>query len=274
MASYSQLVQLWSSSLPWWDAALRHSPTRLSWFRAVRIFFVTNLARYAPGGVWQFAGLAAMSTEAGASPVAATRGGAAPATGAAGDRLRPDPERRAPLPRGVDRQLDTVSQLVLGVLLTAALIVALAEDPARRAPLGRTDHEAAGATPGAAAARVRAVRRTGGAGVGRVRVGVLVVRRLALRRRRATPLAGRDVVRRELSAGADRRLRPRRARGARGRARRDAAAGDRSGACALCWRWRRGCGSSRSRSLVPRPSCGVDWVVPAPQGFRITKMNW
>lgn len=63
MASYSQLVQLWSSSLPWWDAALRHSPTRLSWFRAVRIFFVTNLARYAPGGVWQFAGLAAMTSK-------------------------------------------------------------------------------------------------------------------------------------------------------------------------------------------------------------------
>ena len=72
MASYSQLVQLWASSLPWWDAALRHSPTQLSWFRAVRIFFVTNLARYAPGGVWQFASLAAMTSEAGASPVAAT----------------------------------------------------------------------------------------------------------------------------------------------------------------------------------------------------------
>ena len=125
MASYSQLVQLWASSLPWWDAALRHSPTRLSWFRAVRIFFVTNLARYAPGGVWQFAGLAAMSSEAGVSPVAATvavllqqlvllatgfvliLSGAPHFLGAWTGRL------------------DTASQLVLGVLLTAGLIVAL-----------------------------------------------------------------------------------------------------------------------------------------------------
>jgi hypothetical protein len=125
MASYSQLVQLWASSLPWWDAALRHSPTRLSWFRAVRIFFVTNLARYAPGGVWQFAGLAAMSYEAGVSPVAATvavllqqlvllatgfvliLSGAPHFLGAWTGRL------------------DTASQLVLGVLLTAGLIVAL-----------------------------------------------------------------------------------------------------------------------------------------------------
>jgi hypothetical protein len=125
MASYSQLVQLWASSLPWWDAALRHSPTRLSWFRAVRIFFVTNLARYAPGGVWQFAGLAAMSSEAGASPVAATvavllqqlvllstgfvliLSGAPHFLGAWTGRL------------------DTVSQLILGVVLTAALIVLL-----------------------------------------------------------------------------------------------------------------------------------------------------
>lgn len=74
MASYAQLVQLWASSLPWWDVALRHSPTRLSWFRAVRIFFVSNLARYVPGAVWQFAGLAALASAAGASPAAATLG--------------------------------------------------------------------------------------------------------------------------------------------------------------------------------------------------------
>jgi hypothetical protein len=125
MASYSQLVQLWASSLPWWDAALRHSPTKLSWFRAVRIFFVTNLARYAPGGVWQFASLAAMSSEAGASPVAATVAVLLQqlvllATGfvliLSG----------APHFLGAwTGQLDTVSQVVLGILLTAALIVAL-----------------------------------------------------------------------------------------------------------------------------------------------------
>lgn len=125
MASYSQLVQLWSSSLPWWDTAVRHSPTHLSWFRAVRIFFVTNLARYAPGGVWQFAGLAAMCTEAGVSPVAATVAVLLQqlvllATGfvliLSG----------APHFLGAwTGQLDTVSQLILGVLLTATLIVAL-----------------------------------------------------------------------------------------------------------------------------------------------------
>jgi hypothetical protein len=125
MASYAQLVQLWASSLPWWDAALRHSPTRLSWFRAIRIFFVTNLARYAPGGVLQFAGLAAMTAEAGASPVAATVAVLLQqlvllATGfvliLSG----------APHFLGAwTGQLDTASQLVLGVLLTAALIVVL-----------------------------------------------------------------------------------------------------------------------------------------------------
>jgi hypothetical protein len=122
MASYAQLVQLWAGSLPWWDAALRHSPTRLSWFRAVRIFFVSNLARYVPGAVWQFAGLAALSVSAGASPVAATLGvllqqlvllttgfvlilsGAPHFLGA------------------WTRTLDTVSQVLLAALLTAALI--------------------------------------------------------------------------------------------------------------------------------------------------------
>jgi hypothetical protein len=36
------------------------------------VFFLSNLARYVPGGVWQFAGLAAMSAAEGVSPVAAT----------------------------------------------------------------------------------------------------------------------------------------------------------------------------------------------------------
>lgn len=72
MVSYAQLVQMWSSSLPWWNASLRNEPRRLTWFQAMRVFFVSNLARYVPGAVWQFAGLAAMSAEAGASPVAAS----------------------------------------------------------------------------------------------------------------------------------------------------------------------------------------------------------
>jgi len=74
MGSYAQLVQLWASSLPWWDASLRATPRRLTWFQAMRVFFVTNLARYVPGAVWQFAGLAAMSAQEGASPVAASVG--------------------------------------------------------------------------------------------------------------------------------------------------------------------------------------------------------
>jgi glycosyltransferase 2 family protein len=122
VASYAQLVQLWAGSLPWWDAALRHSPTRLSWFRAVRIFFVSNLARYVPGAVWQFAGLAAMAAAAGASPVAATVAVLLQqlvllATGfvliLSG----------APHFLGAwTRTLDSVSQVLLAALLTAALI--------------------------------------------------------------------------------------------------------------------------------------------------------
>ena len=37
---------------------------------ALRVFFLANLARYVPGGVWQFAGLAAMSAAQGVPPVA------------------------------------------------------------------------------------------------------------------------------------------------------------------------------------------------------------
>jgi glycosyltransferase 2 family protein len=115
-------VQLWAGSLPWWDTALRHSPTRLSWFRAVRIFFVSNLARYVPGAVWQFAGLAAMAAAAGASPVAAT--------------LAVLLQQLVLLTTGFvlilsgaphflgawTRTLDSVSQLLLAALLTGALI--------------------------------------------------------------------------------------------------------------------------------------------------------
>jgi glycosyltransferase 2 family protein len=123
MASYAQLVQLWSSSLPWWDAALRATPRRLTWFQAVRVFFVTNLARYVPGAVWQFAGLAALSAEAGASPVAASvavllqqvvllsTGFVLILSG-------------APHFLGAwTRTLDTVSQIVLAGALTAGLIL-------------------------------------------------------------------------------------------------------------------------------------------------------
>lgn len=123
IASYAQLVQLWASSLPWWDVALRHTPTRLSWFRAVRVFFVSNLGRYVPGAVWQFAGLAAMSAAAGASPVAATVGVLLQQMVllATGFVLLLSSAPR--LLGAWTHTLGTVSQLVLATTLTGALIV-------------------------------------------------------------------------------------------------------------------------------------------------------
>ncbi len=63
--AFASLVVLWSRSLAWWGATMRGSV-------ALRVFFLSNLARYVPGGVWQFAGLAALSSAQGVSPVAAT----------------------------------------------------------------------------------------------------------------------------------------------------------------------------------------------------------
>jgi glycosyltransferase 2 family protein len=123
VATYAQLIQLWASSLGWWDVALGRAPTRLSWFRAVRIFFVSNLARYAPGGVWQFAGLAAMSAAAGVSPVAATVGtllqqAVLLATGFALILSGAPHFLGAWMPA-----LDTLSQLALAAALIGALMV-------------------------------------------------------------------------------------------------------------------------------------------------------
>jgi uncharacterized membrane protein YbhN (UPF0104 family) len=65
LASYIGLVILWATSLPWWGTP------RLRWRAALRVFFLANLARYIPGAVWQFAGLAALALEQGISPLAA-----------------------------------------------------------------------------------------------------------------------------------------------------------------------------------------------------------
>lgn len=125
MASYAQLVQLWAASLPWWDASLRVTPRRLTWLEATRVFFVSNLGRYVPGAVWQFAGLAAMSAQAGASPVAASvavllQQVVLLATGFALILSG------APHVLGAWAQtLDTLSQGVLALLLIGVLIVAL-----------------------------------------------------------------------------------------------------------------------------------------------------
>jgi hypothetical protein len=123
LASYAQLVELWASSLPWWDGAVRGTPARLSFLQALRVFFVSNLARYVPGAVWQFAGLAALTAAAGASPVAASVGVLMQqlvllATGFALVLSG------APHVLGAwTQELDTLSQAALAVILTAALIV-------------------------------------------------------------------------------------------------------------------------------------------------------
>ncbi|MGH7703356.1 MAG: hypothetical protein ACREMO_09700, partial [Gemmatimonadales bacterium] len=63
--TYFFLIAAWVLSLRWWGQRLPYAP-------ALYIWFVTNLARFIPGAVWQFAGLAAMTMARGVSPVAAT----------------------------------------------------------------------------------------------------------------------------------------------------------------------------------------------------------
>jgi glycosyltransferase 2 family protein len=63
IASYVFLVRLWAGSMAWWGGAV---PLR----SALRVFAAANLARYIPGGVWQFASLAAMSASSGLPVVA------------------------------------------------------------------------------------------------------------------------------------------------------------------------------------------------------------
>lgn len=64
-AAFGALVANWAASLAWWKQ-------RITTVAALRIFFLSNLARYVPGAIWQFAGLAAMSSAKGVAPSAAT----------------------------------------------------------------------------------------------------------------------------------------------------------------------------------------------------------
>lgn len=64
-ATYLYLVLLWVLSLGWWNQ-------RFPYLEAARVWFVSNLARFIPGMVWQLVGVAAMSRERDVSPVAAT----------------------------------------------------------------------------------------------------------------------------------------------------------------------------------------------------------
>lgn len=66
-ATYVYLVVWWVVSLRWWGA-------RLPLLEALRIWFVSNLARFIPGIVWQFAGLVALVRPFGISGVVATGG--------------------------------------------------------------------------------------------------------------------------------------------------------------------------------------------------------
>jgi hypothetical protein len=64
-AAYFFLIGTWTTSLRWWSQLLAYRD-------AARMWFLTNLARFIPGTVWQFAGLGVMASRRGISPVAAT----------------------------------------------------------------------------------------------------------------------------------------------------------------------------------------------------------
>lgn len=55
-----------------WTASLRWCAARISALDAARVWFTSNLARFLPGGVWQFASLAVMSSRYDVSPTVAT----------------------------------------------------------------------------------------------------------------------------------------------------------------------------------------------------------
>ena len=59
------LVRSWSLSLRWWAEELPLAT-------AIRIWFITNLSRFVPGAVWQFAHVSAEALSARVSPLAAT----------------------------------------------------------------------------------------------------------------------------------------------------------------------------------------------------------
>lgn len=67
IATYAYMVVTWTAAMRWWGASLGF---RDAW----RIWALSNLARFIPGGVWQFAGIAGLATQAGTSAIAATGG--------------------------------------------------------------------------------------------------------------------------------------------------------------------------------------------------------
>jgi hypothetical protein len=116
-SGYVQMIQLWSSSFTWWGSSM-------PWYKGLRVFFVTNLARYIPGAIWQFAGLAGMTMEAGGSPTAAAVGVILLqiVTLATGIMLTVSAAPRLlPLTAG----LTSAEQLAIASLLVGLLVVAL-----------------------------------------------------------------------------------------------------------------------------------------------------
>ena len=65
LVAFTLMVFTWGASLRWWRATV-------SFLSALRIWSLSNLARFIPGAVWQFAGLAALAADEGVSPLAAT----------------------------------------------------------------------------------------------------------------------------------------------------------------------------------------------------------
>lgn len=55
-----------------WVTSLRWCAARISALDAAKVWFTSNLARFLPGGVWQFASLAVMSSRYGVSPTVTT----------------------------------------------------------------------------------------------------------------------------------------------------------------------------------------------------------
>jgi len=55
-----------------WTASLRWCAARIHGLDAAKVWFTANLARFLPGGVWQFASLAVMASRYGVTPAAAT----------------------------------------------------------------------------------------------------------------------------------------------------------------------------------------------------------
>lgn len=130
--AFGGLVILWARSLHWWETGMRGTA-------ALRAFFLANLARYVPGAVWQFAGLAALAAAQGVPPIAATAAvlwqqAALLATGLA-LALALAPVALAPVFQRLGVDVPSLGVRLMGALALVALITALL--PWMLAPLRR-----------------------------------------------------------------------------------------------------------------------------------------